>query len=404
MTKTVSQHLIGFLNDQIKSTHEKHRSALSKYAEASVQEKIAKYNYEKNESCENLETLKESIVRSVDASESLKECGGLYRDALRELSLVKKPMQHLELRLDHHLASLQTKLEKYRGIFQSKLMLLKSGRKSLAKRMGRITKIARIYYTLALHQHKNFKKLESALKSLIAFETNVGLQAKLPHTTQSIITSKQELKEAKRDVERFVKLAKRHGADVDLGLVLHDDSGDSANLPESDQESADDSDEDSVDGSEPAKKTGYKDDSDEDSDGESDGEHDGESDTASESSASEDESEDDASDSDSGDDASDSESDDETGKGHRGARKHKAHAGGSGACYATRTPTLTDYLTNNPFDFYAKFIQPRIPQSSMNSALDLLGMLTAHQAAGQSATCKKPLKINKPRHSNKGCK
>ena len=403
MTKTVSQHLIGFLNSQITSTREKHRTALSEYADASVQEKMAKYHYEHDDSSGNLATLTASIVRSVEASESLKECEGLYRDALRELSLVKKPMQHLELRLDHHIASLQTKLEKYRGIFQSKLMLLKSGRKSLAKRMGRITKIARVYYTLALHQHKNFKKLESALKSLIAFETSAGLQAKLQQTTQSIITSKQELKEAKRDVVRFVKLAKRHGADVDLGLVLHDDSGGSANLPESDQESADDSDEDSVDGSGPAKK-GDKDDSDEDSDCESDGEHDGESDTASESSASDGESEDGASDSESEDDASDSESDDETGKDQRGARKHKAHAGGSGARDATRTPTLTDYLTNNPFDFYAKFIQPRIPQTSMNNALDLLGMLTAHQAAGQSATFKKPLKIKKPRRSNKGCK
>lgn len=400
MTKAVSQHLIAFLNGQITSTREIHRTALSEYAAAAVQEKMAKYHYESDDSSGNLATLTASIVRSIEASESLKECEGLYRDALRELSLVKKPMQHLELRLDHHIASLQTKLEKYRGIFQSKLMLLKSGRKSLAKRMGRITKIARVYYTLAMRLHKNFKKLESTLKSLIAFETNAGLHAKLQQTTQSIITSKQELKEAKRDVVRFVKLAKRHGADVDLGFVLHDDNGCSANLPESDQESADDSDEGSVDCSEPA-KTGDKDCSDEDSDGESDGEHDGESDSASESSASDGDSEDCASDSASEDDASDSESDDETGEVHRGARKHKAHAGGSGACDATRTPTLTDYLTNNPFDFYTKFIQPRIPQSSM-SALDLLGLLSAHQAAGHSATCKKPLK--KHRHSNKGCK
>jgi len=42
---------------------------------------------------------------------------------------------------------------------------------------------------------------------------------------------------------------------------------------------------------------------------------------------------------------------------------------------AKPAPTLVDYLTNNPFDFYAKFIKPHIPDPKMANPLELLSML-----------------------------
>ena len=393
MTKTVSLPLIGFLNSQIASTREKHKSALSEYARATVHEKMAKYHYENDDSSGNLVILTASIIRAIEVAGSLKESEQNYSDALRALSSVKKPIQHRELWLDHHITALQTKLEHHRGIFQSKLLLLKSGRKSLAKRMSHIVKTARVYYKLAFRQQKNFKTLESTLKSLLMFETNAGLQAKLQQTTQSVITSKQDLKEARRDLEQFIKLAKRHGFDVDFGHVLNDELCGATKPHESDRASADESDcepESDNDSDNDTKNKADDHDSDHDSEKGSDSDSDKDSDKESES-ESESESEID----------SESESDEEACKNTRTTRNHKSNVSSS-TCDAIRTPTLTDYITNNPFDFYAKFIQPRIPQSSMNNALDLLRLLNVPPANNQSTHCKKSFKKN--RHSSRARK
>ena len=219
MTKAVSQQLVSFLLNRIALAKENHASALEKYAQSVVSEKMAKFQYEKDDSSGNLLMLTHAIIRSVETAESLKEMDRLYSLALHELSLIKQPLQHLELAIDHRLVSSQGKFERAKTAFQSKLELLKSGRKSLAKRMDRMTKDARAYYTLARRQVEHYRRLESAIKSLLTFDaSDQERQNKLQQTTQSIVTSRHELKDAKADLRKFVKLAKRQGLDVDIHL------------------------------------------------------------------------------------------------------------------------------------------------------------------------------------------
>ena len=369
MTKTVSQQLVSFLLSHIALTKANHTSALEAYAQSVVREKMAKFQYEKDDSSGNLLMLTHAIIRSVEMAESLKEMDRLYSLALHELSLVKQPLQHLELAIDHRLVSSQGKFERVKTAFQSKLGLLKSGRKSLTKRIARMTRDARAYYTLARRQVEHYRRLESAIKSLLIFDaSDQERQNKLQQTTQSIVTSRHELKDAKADLRKFVKLAKRQGIDVDIHLFndcesrYHHETGCSTEN-DLDDESASDGCSNKDAGSD------SEHDSEHDSEDDADSEIDKDSDSDSDSDAEND------SDTHSGSDSGQS---DEPDRHHnRGCAKRKGQESAKSLSSGHQSmPTLTDYLTNNPFDFYLKFIKPRIPEQSIANPLDLIGMFT----------------------------
>jgi hypothetical protein len=372
MKRAVTQQFVTSLYENVTSRKANYKATLSDYAQSTVSEKIAKYQHEKDDSSGNRMLFASAVRNRVEISDLLKESERLSRIAQHELDSVKDNLKRRELDTGNRILSLQSKLAECKSAFNSKMASFVSGRKSARTSMliRSIMKRAVGYYKAARLQLGNYQTLESVVTSLLYFNaTDASGLVKLQQTIANVGTSRRDIKDAKRGLIKLAKFAKSKCFDVDLSCLDDDKVSRLVDGNCSDDESNSECESDS----EQHKIHGYESVTETDRDG-----SDPNSDSGSE-------------DSDDDDDATGGSSSDAS---HTSAIRNRRHA----SCGDnTPIPTLTDYLTNNPYDFFAKFIKPRMPESHVQNPFDLLAMITKPNALDHAKLSKKLRKHHKTR-------